>query len=54
MSMVRPSFFDSPYFVAEPDNWHLKEGAPEEIVKEFEEYMRASDLIFEEEDEGNQ
>ena len=39
MSQARPDFADSPYFVPEPDNWHLKEGAPEEVQKEFEEYM---------------
>lgn len=38
----KPKFVDSPYFVAEEDNWHLKEGAPEEVVKEFEEYMEYS------------
>ena len=37
--MIRLSFFDSEYFVPEVDNWHLKEGAPPEVVKEFEEYM---------------
>lgn len=37
---MRPDFFNSPYFVPEPDNWHLKPGAPPEIVKEFEEYMK--------------
>lgn len=35
----RPKFFDSPYFVMDEDNWHLKEGAPAETVKEFNEYM---------------
>lgn len=39
MSTAKLKFVDSPYFVPEEDNWHLKEGAPEEIVKEFEEYM---------------
>lgn len=37
--MNKPAFFDSEWFVPEVDNWHLKPGAPEEIVKEFEEYM---------------
>lgn len=36
---IKPNFWDSPYFVPEPDNWHLKPGAPEEVVKEFNEYM---------------
>lgn len=40
MDISRPSFVDSPYFVGEVDNWHLKEGAPEAVVKEFEEYMQ--------------
>lgn len=39
MSIRRPKFVDSPYFVMEDGNWHLKEGAPEEVVREFEEYM---------------
>ena len=36
----RPKFMDSPYFVMEEDNWHLKPGAPAETVKEFEEFMK--------------
>lgn len=36
----RPAFIDSPYFVAEPGNWHLKPGAPPEVVAEFEEFMQ--------------
>lgn len=39
MSSSRPNFTNSPYFVPESGNWHLKEGAPEEVKKEFEEYM---------------
>lgn len=42
MSTVRTNFADSPYFVPEDGNWHLKEGAPEDIKKEFEEYMKYS------------
>lgn len=38
MSITRPKFIDSPYFVAEDGNWHLLDGAPEEIKQEFEEY----------------
>ena len=37
MSQSIPSFWDSPYFVPEPDNW--TEDAPEELKKEFAEYM---------------
>ena len=40
MSQSMPSFWDSPYFVPEPDNWHLTEDAPEELKKEFAEYMK--------------
>ena len=35
---LRPKFMDSPYFVPEFNNWHLLPGAPEEVVKEFEEF----------------
>lgn len=35
-----PKFIDSEYFVPEVGNWHLKEGAPEDIVKEFEEFIK--------------
>lgn len=40
----RPNFMDSPYFVMEEDNWHLKEGAPAEVVKEFNEYMQETEI----------
>lgn len=43
MSQIMPSFWDSPYFIPEPDNWHLTEDAPEELKKEFEEYIAESD-----------
>ena len=39
MSTSDMDFTRSPYFVMEDGNWHLKNGAPEEVVKEFEEYM---------------
>lgn len=40
-----PKFYDSPYFVDEPGNWHLKPGAPEEVVKEFNDFMEAQEGI---------
>lgn len=40
MSVMRPKFIDSPFFMAEEDNWHLLPGAPKEVVEEFEEYMK--------------
>ncbi|MCW2278730.1 hypothetical protein [Heliophilum fasciatum] len=42
MFTIRPKFFDSPWFVMEPGNWHLLPGAPEDVVKEFEEYQAAA------------
>lgn len=47
----RPDFLDSPFFVGEVDNWHLKDGAPEEVRKEFEEYMLSKDLVSPSEDD---
>lgn len=35
----------------EEDNWHLLPGAPEEVIKEFNEYMK--DMIETMEDEMN-
>lgn len=45
--MPMPKFFTSEYFVPETDNWHLKDGAPEDIKKEFDEYMKNSDYVIE-------
>ncbi|MGV3465843.1 MAG: hypothetical protein ACO1OT_11180 [Heyndrickxia sp.] len=41
MTRLRPTFMDSPYFVEEPGNWHLKSGAPVELQKELKEYLQA-------------
>ena len=43
--MPMPSFYTSPYFVNEPDNWHLTDDAPEDVRKEFEEYMNHPDCV---------
>ena len=45
MSKPRPNFLESPYFVQEVDNWHLKDGAPESVRREFEDYMSQPDCI---------
>lgn len=45
MSRPRPSFLDSPYFVDDVDNWHLKEGAPKELVDEFNSWMENKDVV---------
>ncbi len=42
---ARPRFMDSPFFVMEEDNWHLKEGAPKDVVKEFNDYMNGDGLM---------
>lgn len=42
MSTVLLKFTESPYFVPEEDNWHLKDDAPDDVKNEFEEYMRYS------------
>lgn len=43
MSRALANFLTSPYFVPEPNNWHLLPSAPEEIVKSFEEFMANED-----------
>lgn len=37
-----PKFISSPFLVMEPGNWHLKPGAPQEIIDEFNEYIRTN------------
>jgi hypothetical protein len=44
MPRIRPNFTKSPYFVDEPGNWHLKEGAPAELQEEFENYMQSLEV----------
>lgn len=43
MAGNRPAFLDSEYFVGEPGNWHLKPGAPKEVVQEFNEFMEGDE-----------
>lgn len=38
MTLEQPKFLK--WLIPEPDNWHLKENAPEWAVKEFEKFMR--------------
>jgi hypothetical protein len=33
MTEAKPEFIDSPYFVDEPGNWHLKPDAPDNLKK---------------------
>ena len=37
---MMPDFFTSEYFVPEPDNWHLKEDAQQELKDQFEKWMK--------------
>ena len=46
MSIEKPDFCNSPFFVAEPGNWHLKPGAPEEMKKNFEKMMKNDKIKF--------
>ncbi|MFJ5715271.1 hypothetical protein [Neobacillus sp. NPDC093127] len=41
MPRIRPEFTKSPYFVDEPGNWHLKDGAPKELQIELENYLNS-------------
>ena len=46
--MPMPDFFTSPYFVPEPDNWHLKPDAPEGLKAEFAEWQKRQKELDEE------
>jgi len=46
--MIMPAFMQSEWFVKEPDNWYLKDDAPEEIRKEYEEWKAEEDQAAEE------
>jgi hypothetical protein len=41
MPRIRPKFTESPYFVDEPGNWHLKPGAPQKLQEELVEYLKS-------------
>ena len=38
MQVSKPDWFDK-WVITDVDNWHLKENAPVEVKKEFEEIM---------------
>ena len=44
MTGTAPKFINSPFFVNEPGNWHLKPGAPKEVEQEFTDFMQALQL----------
>ena len=33
------------WMVFEPGNWHLKDNAPEEVIKAFNDYMREDGMV---------
>ena len=35
-----PKFYNTEWFVGEEDNWHLKEGAPADLVEEMREFRK--------------
>ncbi|ETI66472.1 hypothetical protein [Neobacillus vireti] len=41
MPRIRLEFTKSQYFVDEPGNWHLKDGAPKELQIELENYLNS-------------
>jgi len=40
LTTEQPNFINSPYFVGEPGNWHLKAGAPADVEEEFTLFMQ--------------
>ena len=38
-----PKFITSPLFIMEAGNWRLKDGAPADVVQEFNEFMQSYD-----------
>lgn len=44
MSQSRPDFIESEYFYIDDEGWHLKENAPEDMKKEFEEYTKEKEF----------
>lgn len=48
MSTTKLKFTDSPYFYVDENGWNIREDAPEEVKKEFEEYMEYSKKLQEE------
>lgn len=39
---MMPEWFEE-WVIPEVDNWHLKPGAPEQVQREFAEWMKAHD-----------
>ena len=41
MPKEQSDFTKSQYFVDEPGNWHLREGAPKKLQKELQQYLES-------------
>jgi hypothetical protein len=54
MIFERPKFIDSPYFVDEVFNWHLKDGAPKEVQDEFNAFMKQVNSQYTDEETDKQ
>lgn len=45
MSCTQPMFMLSPYFIEDEKGWHLKPGAPQDVIDDYEEFMREEEGI---------
>lgn len=44
MTVNPPKFIDSEYLIVDEKGWRLSQGAPKELVKEFEDFMESLTL----------
>lgn len=44
MSQANMDWMDE-WVVFEPGNWHLKDNAPEDVIKAFAQYMKEDDVV---------
>lgn len=42
-----PKFINSTYLIIDEKGWRLKEDAPDELKKEFDEYMKSLEMVNE-------
>lgn len=47
MIKAMPDFIDSPYLIIDEKGWRLKEDAPDDLIKRFEEYMNSLSMVSE-------
>jgi hypothetical protein len=50
---IKPHFAKSPYFVDQPGNWHLSQGAPKKLKTELEDYINSLKDVDELDDPGS-